>query len=33
MLVHVKDGRAVRVMGDPDHPVTAGLSLCEDQPL
>lgn len=27
MLVHVKDGRAVRVMGDPDNPVTRGY-LC-----
>jgi anaerobic selenocysteine-containing dehydrogenase len=27
MLVHVKDGRAVRVMGDPDNPVTKGY-LC-----
>ena len=27
MLVHVKDGRVVRVMGDPDHPVTRGY-LC-----
>nr|PZN70603.1 MAG: molybdopterin oxidoreductase [Bacillota bacterium] len=27
MLVHVKDGRVVRVMGDPDHPVTRGF-LC-----
>jgi len=27
MLVHVKDGRAVRVEGDPDHPVTRGY-LC-----
>ena len=27
MLVHVKDGRAVRVGGDPDHPVTQGF-LC-----
>lgn len=27
MLVHVKDGRAVRVMGNPDHPVTRGF-LC-----
>jgi len=27
MLVHVKDGRAVRVTGDPDHPVTRGY-LC-----
>jgi anaerobic selenocysteine-containing dehydrogenase len=27
MLVHVRDGRAVRVQGDPDHPVTQGF-LC-----
>ncbi|HEY8346628.1 MAG TPA: molybdopterin oxidoreductase family protein [Symbiobacteriaceae bacterium] len=27
MLVHVKDGRVVRVTGDPDHPVTRGF-LC-----
>ena len=27
MLVHVKDGRAVRVQGDPEHPVTQGF-LC-----
>ncbi|MFZ5817693.1 MAG: molybdopterin-containing oxidoreductase family protein [Bacillota bacterium] len=27
MLVHVKDGRAVRVAGDPDNPVTRGY-LC-----
>ncbi|HST59093.1 MAG TPA: molybdopterin oxidoreductase family protein [Longimicrobium sp.] len=27
MLVHVQDGRAVRVQGDPDHPVTQGF-LC-----
>jgi anaerobic selenocysteine-containing dehydrogenase len=27
MLVHVKDGRAVRVQGDPAHPVTQGF-LC-----
>ncbi|MDB4894036.1 MAG: putative molybdopterin oxidoreductase [Firmicutes bacterium] len=27
MLVHVKEGRAVRVMGDPDNPVTRGY-LC-----
>ncbi|HET7275942.1 MAG TPA: molybdopterin oxidoreductase family protein [Longimicrobiaceae bacterium] len=27
MLVHVEDGRAVRVAGDPDHPVTQGF-LC-----
>ncbi|MGE5672958.1 MAG: molybdopterin-containing oxidoreductase family protein [Mycobacterium leprae] len=27
MLVHVKDGQAVRVMGNPDHPVTRGY-LC-----
>lgn len=27
MLVHVRDGRAVRVMGDPDNPVTRGY-LC-----
>lgn len=27
MLVHVKDGRAIRVMGDPDNPVTRGY-LC-----
>lgn len=27
MLVHVEDGRAVRVQGDPDHPVTRGF-LC-----
>ncbi|HLN63498.1 MAG TPA: molybdopterin oxidoreductase family protein [Symbiobacteriaceae bacterium] len=27
MLVHVKNGRAVRVMGDPDNPVTRGY-LC-----
>lgn len=27
MLVHVEDGRAVRVQGDPDHPVTQGF-LC-----
>lgn len=27
MLVQVKDGRVVRVMGDPDHPVTRGF-LC-----
>ncbi|MFS8641492.1 MAG: molybdopterin-dependent oxidoreductase, partial [Symbiobacteriaceae bacterium] len=27
MLVHVKEGRVVRVMGDPDHPVTRGF-LC-----
>ncbi len=27
MLVHVKDGRAVRVQGDPGHPVTRGF-LC-----
>src|SRR5882724_4957701 len=27
MLVTVADGRAVRVAGDPDHPVTAGV-LC-----
>jgi anaerobic selenocysteine-containing dehydrogenase len=27
MLVHVKDGRAFRVQGDPEHPVTQGF-LC-----
>jgi anaerobic selenocysteine-containing dehydrogenase len=27
MLVHVQDGRAVRVQGDPEHPVTQGF-LC-----
>src|SRR5690606_14032409 len=27
MLVHVKDGRAMRVQGDPTHPVTQGF-LC-----
>jgi anaerobic selenocysteine-containing dehydrogenase len=27
MLVHVEDGRAVRVQGNPDHPVTQGF-LC-----
>lgn len=27
MLVHVRDGRAVRVQGNPDHPVTQGF-LC-----
>ncbi len=27
MLVHVRDGRAVRVQGDPEHPVTQGF-LC-----
>ena len=27
MLVHVEDGRAVRVQGDPEHPVTQGF-LC-----
>src|SRR5690606_16837055 len=27
MLVHVEGGRAVRVQGDPDHPVTQGF-LC-----
>ena len=27
MLVTVEDGRAVKVAGDPDHPVTAG-TLC-----
>jgi anaerobic selenocysteine-containing dehydrogenase len=27
MLVHVRDGRATRVQGDPDHPVTRGF-LC-----
>lgn len=27
MLTHVRDGRAVRVQGDPDHPVTQGF-LC-----
>lgn len=27
MLVHVEEGRAVRVLGDPDHPVTQGF-LC-----
>jgi len=27
MLVHVKDGRAIRVAGDPDHPITRGY-LC-----
>jgi len=27
MLVHVEDGRATRVQGDPDHPVTQGF-LC-----
>ncbi|CAN5692150.1 molybdopterin oxidoreductase family protein [soil metagenome] len=27
MLVHVRDGRAIRVQGDPDHPVTQGF-LC-----
>jgi anaerobic selenocysteine-containing dehydrogenase len=27
MLVHVEEGRAVRVQGDPDHPVTQGF-LC-----
>ncbi|MEX2571241.1 MAG: molybdopterin oxidoreductase family protein [Gemmatimonadota bacterium] len=27
MLVHVEDGRAVRVQGDPDHPITQGF-LC-----
>lgn len=27
MLVHVEEGRAVRVQGDPAHPVTQG-SLC-----
>ena len=27
MLVHVQDGRAVRVQGDPAHPVTQGF-LC-----
>ena len=25
MLVHVRDGRAVRVQGDPAHPVTVRL--------
>jgi anaerobic selenocysteine-containing dehydrogenase len=27
MLVHVRDGRAVRVQGDPEHPITQGF-LC-----
>src|SRR5688500_15242273 len=27
MLVHVEDGRATRVQGDPEHPVTRGF-LC-----
>ncbi|MFQ5750105.1 MAG: hypothetical protein ACE5H3_11710, partial [Planctomycetota bacterium] len=28
MLVQVKDGRAVRLQGDPGHPVTQGF-LCQ----